>query len=125
MASASPNALRLYGVMDADDSEHGSIEALKVSLVVLRDLGAIVAPARYIRAKQGDDELADYVRVIDAAYKLGPVIPAPPGTIFRDARVLSHWMEIHYAKLHEALGVIERRENPNPPYDFVRMDLSA
>lgn len=125
MASATPKALRFYGVMDADDAEHGDLKAQGVSILTFRDLGAIVAPAPYIRAKPGDEELADFVRVIDAAYKLGPVAPAPPGTIFRDERVILHWMEIHYAKLHEALGVIERRENANPPYDYVRMDLSA
>lgn len=125
MASATPNALRFYGVMDADDADNGDLKIEGVSLVLLRDLAAIVAPAPYARAKQGDAELADYVRVIDAAYKLGPVAPAPPGTVFRDERVILRWMEIHYAKLHEALGVIERRENPNPPYDYVRMDLSA
>ncbi|MGI8508284.1 MAG: GvpL/GvpF family gas vesicle protein [Gemmatimonadaceae bacterium] len=125
MASATPNALRFYGVMDTDDADNGDLKSLGVSLVLLRDLGAIVTPAPYIRAKQGDEDLADYVRVIDAAYKLGPVAPAPPGTIFRDERVILRWLEIHYAKLHEALGVIEHRENPNPPYDYVRMDLSA
>ncbi|MGI9091658.1 MAG: GvpL/GvpF family gas vesicle protein [Gemmatimonadaceae bacterium] len=124
-ASATPNALRFYGVMDAEDLDRGDMTVQGVSLVTFRDLSAVVAPAPYARTKQGDDELADYVRVIDAMYKLGPIIPAPPGTIFRDAGVLSHWMEIHYAKLHEALGVIERRESPTPPYDFVRMDLSA
>lgn len=125
MGSATPNALRFYGVMDADDAANGDLKSLGVSLVLLRDLGAIVAPTPYLRTTQSDEVLADYVRVIDAAYKLGPVAPAPPGTIFHDERVILRWLEIHYAKLHEALGVIERRENPNPPYGYVRMDLSA
>lgn len=123
MASSAANALRFYGVIDADDLHDGSLGAEGVSLVTFRDLGAIVAPAPYARAKHDDAELADYTRVIDAVYKQGPVVPAPPGTIFRNARVLTSWMELHYAKLHEALGVIDRRESTDAPYDFVRMDL--
>ncbi len=123
--SMAANALRLYGVMDADDSAGADLKLDGVSLIVFRDLAAVVTAAPYIRTHPGDAELADYVRVIDAVYKLGPVVPAPPATIFRDRGVLERWMDIHYAKLHEALGVIERRENPNPPYDYVRMDLTS
>jgi hypothetical protein len=34
-------------------------------------------------------------------------------------------MEIHYAKLHEALGVIEQADGATPPNDLVRMELGA
>jgi len=120
------SALRFYAVLDADNFPATPSVALDgVTLVTMRDLAAAVAPTEYVRVTPGDTELDDYVRVVDELYALGPVVPAPPGTVFRDAGVLRHWLEIHYAKLHEALEVIERRGGPNPPYDFVRMELGA
>jgi hypothetical protein len=53
------------------------------------------------------------------------VIPAPPGTVFKDGTVLRRWLDVHYAKLHETLGVIERRDDGRAPYDYVRMELGA
>lgn len=124
---ANQNALRFYGVVDAHESLDGEqrLPVEDVSLVRFRDLGAVVAPAEYVRTKPGDVDLQDYVHVVDELYKHGPIIPAPVGTVFRGTDVLLRWLEIHYAKLHEALGVIEHRGSPNPPYDFVRMELGA
>jgi hypothetical protein len=39
--------------------------------------------------------------------------------------VLLRWLDVHYAKLHEALGIIERREDGRAPYEYVRMELGA
>lgn len=125
MAGAPARGLRFFGVMDAEDASSTELKLEGMSLVTFRDLGAVVSDAPYVRVTPGEEELAEYVRVIDALYKHGPIVPAPPGTVFRDSRVLQRWMEIHYAKLHEALGAIEQRESTEPPYDFVRMDLGA
>ena len=54
-----------------------------------------------------------------------PVVPAPPGTVFRDESVLSRWLDVHYAKLHEAMAIIEQRGDGRAPYDYVRMELGA
>ncbi len=117
--------LRFYAVADVDPLAHAKLDGDHTRLVTFRDLAAIVAPAPYVRAEPTPAELADYRTVIDAAAKLGPVIPAPPGTVFRSEDVLSRWLEIHYAKLHETLGAIERRGEPGAPYDYVRMDLGV
>jgi len=118
------HAVRLFGVVDANEP-HDDIPVPGTTLVAFRDLAAVVSPAEYTRMVINDDLLTEYVRVIDASYALGPVIPAPPGTVFQSAASLMHWMEVHYAKLHETLGVIERRKSPNAPYDIVRMQFGA
>ncbi|MDQ2890070.1 MAG: GvpL/GvpF family gas vesicle protein [Gemmatimonadota bacterium] len=125
MASAPPKALRFYGVVDADSVDQELLSAHGVSLITYRELGALVARASYVRVKLGDAELQDFVRVVDALCAAGPVVPAPPGTVFRDERVLSRWLDIHYAKLHEALSLLDQRDDGRAPYDFVRMELGA
>lgn len=125
---ASTNALRFFGVIDAHEATGSAEHPLPVdgvSVVRFRDLAAVVAPTNYARVKPGDAELEEYVRVVDELYKHGPIIPAPVGTVFRGPEVLHRWLEIHYAKLHETLGIIEQRATPNPPYDFVRMELGV
>jgi hypothetical protein len=117
--------LRFYGVIDADAADPELLETHRVSLVTYRDLAAVVTPAPYVRAKATDADLEDYLRVVDALSEHGPVIPAPPGTVFRDQFVLARWLDVHYAKLHEALGVIEQRDDGRAPYDYVRMELGA
>lgn len=122
---ASSGGLRFFGVIDADDITPRELKAQEVSLVAFRDLAAVVAPAPYVRTRPDDDDLAEYVRVVDALAEHGPVLPAPVGTIFRDERVLARWLEIHYAALHDALRAVERRGTDGAPYDYVRMQLGA
>jgi hypothetical protein len=125
MPSGGGKALRLYGVIDADAADRDALKEASVRLVTYRDLGAIVAGTTYARENPDDAALADYVRVIDTFSVLGPVVPAPPGTVFRDESVLTRWLDVHYAKLHEALGTIEQRNDGRAPYDYVRMQLKA
>jgi len=121
-------SLRFFGVVDVDESsaERASSPSVEgVSVVRFRDLGAVVAPAPYERTPPTEDDVREYVRVVDEYATRGPVIPAPPGTVFRGPDVVRQWLEVHYAKLHETLGVIERRGTPTAPYDFVRMDFGG
>ncbi len=125
MASGGSNGLRFYGVIDADGADSALLEGQHIRLVTYRDLAAVVAPAPYARTTPGDAELQDFVRVVDALSAQGPVIPAPPGTVFRDESVVSRWLDVHYGKLHETLGVIDLRDDGRAPYDYVRMELGA
>lgn len=122
---AQTSGLRFYGVIDVDDITQRELKTQEVSLVAFRDLAAVVAAAPYVRARPSDDDLADYVRVVDTLAEHGPVLPAPVGTIFRDEHVLARWLEIHYAALHDALRTVERRGTDGAPYDYVRMQLGA
>jgi hypothetical protein len=126
MASTnSRSGLRLYGVIDADTGNQELLEQQRVQLVTYRDLAAVVAVAPYAQTEPSDADLTDYLRVVDALGAKGPIVPAPPGTVFRDEAVLARWLDVHYAKLHEALAVIEQREDARPSYDYIRMELGA
>lgn len=125
MASAKGDGLHFYGVIDDEAIDDALLEAQHVWLVTYRDLAAVVASAPYVRIKPEEKEIEDHVRVIDAFSAHGPMIPAPLGTVFRSEVVLSRWLDVHYAKLHEALGIIERRNDGRAPYDYVRMELGA
>ena len=125
MANSSQEALRLYGVVDAESTQGDGRVTDGIKIVRFRDLGAVVAHTVYTQVRPGEQELADYLQIVDQMYTHGPIVPAPPGTVFRNEDVLCHWMEIHYAKLHEALGVIEQSDGTTPPYDVVRMELGA
>jgi hypothetical protein len=125
MASGKGDGLRFYAVVDADSVDREALRADQLTLVTFRDLAAVVTVAPYVPAKPTDADLQKYVRILDALEKHGPVIPAPPGTVFRDESVLMRWLDVHFAKLHEALGIIERREDGNSAYEYVRMELGA
>jgi hypothetical protein len=126
MASASgKSGLRFYGVIDADAGDQALVEQQSVQLVTYRDLAAVVAVAPYVRSEPSDADLSDYLRVVDAFSEHGTIVPAPPGTIFRDEVVLERWLDVHYGKLHEAMAIIEQRGDAHPPYDYVRMELGA
>ena len=122
MASATSAGLRLYGVVD-DALEQEFLADHKLLVVSYNDLAAIISPAPYTASPPSDSDLDDYLRVLDALSAKGPVVPAPPGTIFRSEVVLSRWLDVHYGKLHEALDAIDRREDGRPPYEYVRMEL--
>lgn len=119
------SGLRLYGVIDTDTGNQELLEQQRVQLVTYRDLAAVVAVAPYTQTEPSDADLTDYLRVVDALGAKGPIVPAPPGTVFRDEAVLARWLDVHYAKLHEALAVIEQREDARPSYDYIRMELGA
>ena len=126
MASASSRSgLRFYGVIDADAGDPRLLEQQSVQLVTYRDLAAVVAGAPYVRSEPSEADLSDYLRIVDAFSAKGTIVPAPPGTIFRDEAVLARWLDVHYGKLHEAMAIIEQREDDRPPYDYVRMELGA
>ena len=117
------DALRLYAVVDVAAARDHVPNEPSLTFVQFRDLAAAVVPSAYTRTTLGEGELKDYIGVVDELATHGPVLPAPPGAVFRDADVLQRWLELHYAKLLEALGEVERRPGTTAPYDFVQMDL--
>jgi hypothetical protein len=117
--------LHFYAVVDADAVNPSELATEGAHVVMFRDLAAVVKPAPYVRVTPSDEDLENFVHVVDALAKHGPVLPAPPGTVFRNERVLERWLEVHYAKLHEALGIVEQRPDKRAPYDYVSMDLGA
>ncbi len=106
MAQAAVASLRLYGVAAVESGQTTSL-AQATSLVHYRALAAIVEPAAYAAATLGDDEMANYLRVLEEAYSHATVLPAPPGTVFQSQSTLNRWLELHYFTLTEALSIVE------------------
>ena len=102
------DGLTLYGVALLDGGETTSL-APETSLVAVRDLGAITAPAQYQRQVPDDRDLERHAAVLGTVAERGSVAPAPVGTVFRDRAALVRWIELHYHALHESLAYLDGR----------------
>lgn len=102
---SAPSGLRLFGVAEVDNANEPI--ASGTTIVHHRGLGAIVEPAVYASPKTDDVDLDRYAAVIEEAFRAGAVLPAPPGTIFKSQGTLSHWLELHYFTLTDAMTVVE------------------
>lgn len=105
MAQNSVSALQLFGIIAADPGAmspaHGT------TLVHFRAIAAVVAAAPYQRVALDDEAVQAFAQTIEAIYRQGAVLPAPPGTIFRSKSALSRWLELHYVALTDALALVE------------------
>jgi hypothetical protein len=99
------SGLRLYGVAEIENGTDSI--AAGTTLVTHRGLGAIVEPADYSAPKLEDSAIERYAAIIEEATRAGPVLPAPPGTVFKSRGTLSHWLELHYFTLTDAMNVVE------------------
>ena len=106
MPQTSLNGLRLYGVAAFDSGLHQPL-AEGTTSIQFRSIAAIVAPAKYSRITIDDTELRDYTRVLEEVQANTPILPAPPGTLFKSRDNLSRWLELHYFTLTQAIGSIE------------------
>jgi hypothetical protein len=106
MAQGPLTALRLYGVA-ASDSRSATSLAAGTSVVQFRGLSAIVEPSGYSRVDVNPEELSKYIRIVEEIHSHTPILPAPPGTVFRSRENLTHWLELHYFTLTEAIGQVE------------------
>ena len=80
------------------------------SFVLYRELGAVVSETPEFRgAPTGSEIIARHQAAVDAAFRRGPVLPAPVGVVFRTPEVLIRWMELHYVVLQDALAYLEDR----------------
>ncbi|HKW10702.1 MAG TPA: GvpL/GvpF family gas vesicle protein [Gemmatimonadaceae bacterium] len=103
-----PNALRLFGITDAE--HHAQATPLEnIELLHFRDLAAIVGPAEYSATQPSGEAIEQYRRVVDDIFGKAPILPAPVGTVFRSRETLTRWLELHYITLTEALSFVEDR----------------
>lgn len=77
------------------------------SLVGFRAIAAVVAPVPYRRQEPTDESIASYARVVEEVFEHMPILPAPPGAVFRSRSVIARWLELHYLALTDALGSLE------------------
>lgn len=104
--------LRLHAVVPNNGHSTPSVEPTEDgnSFVSYRELGAVVSETPEFRSEAlGEADLARHRTAIDAAFRRGPVLPAPLGIVFRNPDVLVRWMELHYVVLQDALGFLEDR----------------
>jgi len=96
----------LYGVAAVESGQAMSL-AEGTTLLHYRALAAIVEPAAYSASPLGDDDMGNYVRVLEESHSHSAVLPAPPGTVFQSQSTMMRWLELHYFTLTEALAVVE------------------
>ncbi len=96
----------MYGVAAVESGQAMSL-ADGTTLVHYRALAAIVEPAPYSASTLGDDDMGNYVRVLEESHSHAAVLPAPPGTVFQSQSTMMRWLELHYFTLTEALAVVE------------------
>lgn len=101
-------ALQLFGVMPADPA-HDSTLPRGTSVVVFRDLAALVANARYARVAAAPDAVHLHHSIVEAVFDQRVILPAPFGTIFESHDTLMRWLELHYVTLAEAVTFVEDR----------------
>ena len=79
---APQHALQLYGIISLDVS--GDTSPVRgVNVVTFRDLGALVADSPYAAPGPTPQNIAEYRRVVEAAFAKQTIVPAPFGSIFR------------------------------------------
>lgn len=100
--------LRLYAVTLVEG--HGKQSTDGVELVPFRDVAAVVSDAPYEAEEPGGAEVEHYQRVLGELALERPVLPAPVGTVFRSRETLTHWLELHYVALSDALAYVEDRD---------------
>ena len=96
----------MYGVAAVESGQAMSL-AEGTTLVHYRALAAIVEPGPYSASPIGDDDMGNYVRVLEESHSHAAVLPAPPGTVFQSQSTMMRWLELHYFTLTEALAVVE------------------
>lgn len=100
--------LVLYGIALLDGVDTTSLAA-ETSVVPVRDLGAVAAPAPYQRQNPDERDLERHAAVLSTVAERLAIAPAPVGTVFRDRAALVRWMELHYHALHETLAYLDGR----------------
>ncbi|MEO7647194.1 MAG: GvpL/GvpF family gas vesicle protein [Gemmatimonadaceae bacterium] len=105
MAQNPVGSLQLFGIIAADPGARSP--APDTTLVPFRAIAALVAPAPYQRATLDEERVQAYAQTVEEAYRFAPILPAPPGTIFRSRSALGRWLELHYVTLSDALALVD------------------
>lgn len=116
-------ALRLHAVVPLESAQTLDGRA-GASLHVVRELGALTTeqPA-FVLDAAAESGLDEHRKIVDWAFRHGPVLPAPQGVLFRSTDVLTRWMELHYVSLSDAITFVEDRVAAR--VHIVRRDASA
>ncbi len=98
----------MFGVT-VNDAHMAQVHVADTMLVAVRDLAAVCGPVEYRALDLDDSSIARYTEVVGAYVARGPILPAPPGVVFRSPEHVQGWLELHYSALTEALSFVENR----------------
>ena len=117
-------ALTLYGVTFTDAHGNHTEPPAGTTLVVVRDLAAIVGESEYAVVEPTAERVAFYTDVVGAFARRAAVLPAPVGVVFKHKDAVFRWLELHYVALSDALSFVDNRVvarvhvwRPGPPED--------
>jgi hypothetical protein len=102
-------ALNLYGVTFNEAHGNHAEPITGTSLVVVRDLAAIVGESEYAVLEPTPERVTEYTEVLSSFARRGPVLPAPVGVVFKQKDSVSRWLELHYVALSDALSFVDNR----------------
>jgi len=102
------NGLRLYGVAALSHADDRPMVD-STSVVVVRDIGAIVRPSAYSIPPLDDHEMLDCQRVVEGVFRAHTILPAPCGTVFKSEEHIRRWLELNYVSLVEAVHFVDGR----------------
>lgn len=100
--------VRLFGVTSVARDTDGGVPS-EASLVRMRDLAALVKPITDSRKELEPSDIDLHQQIVESAFQNGGVLPAPCGTVFRNAEQLRRWMEQNYIALSEGLQFVAGR----------------
>lgn len=106
MAQSPVKAMRFFGVA-ASDGKGAAPLAVGTAVVHFRQISAIVQDSDYAKIEVTAEELQKYLAIVEEVYAHTPILPAPPGTVFRSEDNLMRWLELHYFTLVEALAQVD------------------
>ena len=109
MARGTSVALNLYGVTFSDGHGYHGEAPAGTSLVVVRDLAAIVGESEYTMLEPTAERVGQYTDVVSSYARRGPVLPAPVGVVFKQSESVQRWLELHYVALSDALSFVDNR----------------
>ena len=102
------NGLRLYGVAAlAHADDRPMVDS--TSMIVVRDIGAIVRPSAYTIPPLDDQEMLDCQQVVETVFRGHTILPAPCGTVFKSEDHIRRWLELNYVSLVEAIHFVDGR----------------
>lgn len=102
-------ALQLCGVMSHDGGPAPRLGS--ASIVHHRDLDALVRPVPFAPLDpENTAEVAAYRDIVEGAFAVRAVVPAPFGTVFRSRDALVRWLDLHYFTLADALRYVHDRQ---------------
>ena len=98
----------LYGVIMNDGHARPKLPE-GVKLFAVRELSAVTEEGDFNVHRSEPVDVGRHMEIVTGIFTQDAVLPAPVGTVFRNADALKAWMDLHYVALSDALAWVEDR----------------